>query len=94
MSPGSYLTTFIKESSPRNGSKYVKNGDFLMPFKWGCGGQEVHDDGLLRFSSGNKGQENGFRLFELHLKYPQFFIVCCHFAVLTNMHPVGCALEL
>ena len=46
VSPGSYLTTFIKESSPRNGSKYVKNGDFLMPFKWGCGGQEVPDNGL------------------------------------------------
>ena len=46
VSLGSYLTTFIKESSPRNGSKYVKNGDFLMPFKWGCGGQEVPDDGL------------------------------------------------
>ena len=42
----SYLTTFIKESSPRNGSKYVKNGGFLMPFKWGCGGQEVSDDGF------------------------------------------------
>ena len=46
VSLGSYLTTFIKESSPRNGSKYVKNGDFLMPFKWSCGGQEVPDDGL------------------------------------------------
>ena len=43
---GSYLTTFIKGPPPRNGSKYVKNGDFPMPFKWGCGGQEVPDDGL------------------------------------------------
>ena len=42
----SYLTTFVKGPPPRNGSKYVKNGDFLMPFKWGCGGQEVPDDGL------------------------------------------------
>ena len=23
-----------------------KNGGFLMPFKWGCGGQEVPDDSL------------------------------------------------
>ena len=46
VSHGSYLTTFIKGPPPRNGSKYVKNGDFLMPFKWGCGGQEVPDDGL------------------------------------------------
>ena len=43
---GSYLTTFVKGPPPRNGSKYVKNGGFLMPFKWGCGGQEVPDDGL------------------------------------------------
>ena len=42
----SYLTTFVKGPPPRNGSKYVKNGGFLMPFKWGCGGQEVPDDGL------------------------------------------------
>ena len=59
VSHGSYLTTFVKGPPPRNGSKgrfrkkkedvkkkYVKNGDFLMPFKWGCGGQEVPDDGL------------------------------------------------
>ena len=42
----SYLATFVKGPPPRNGSKYVKNGGFLMPFKWGCGGQEVPDDGL------------------------------------------------
>ena len=36
----------VEGPPPRNGSKYVKNGDFLMPFKWGCGGQEVPDDGL------------------------------------------------
>ena len=46
VSHGSYLTSFVEESPPRNGSKYVKNGDFLMPFKWGCGGQEVPDNGL------------------------------------------------
>ena len=46
VSHGSYLTTFVKGPPPRNGSKYVKNGDFLMPHKWGCGGQEVPDDGL------------------------------------------------
>ena len=46
VSNGSYLTTFVKETPPRNGSKYIKNGGFLMPFKWGCGGQEVPDDGL------------------------------------------------
>ena len=46
VSNGSYLTTFVKGSPPRNGSKYVKNGGFLMPFKWGCGGQEVPDNGL------------------------------------------------
>ena len=47
VSHGSYLTTFIKGPPPRNGSKYVKNGDFLMPFKWGCGGQEVPEGGFL-----------------------------------------------
>ena len=41
MTPGSYLTTFIKGSPPRNGSNYVKTGGVLMPHKWGCGGQEV-----------------------------------------------------
>ena len=46
VTPVSYLTTFIKGSPPQNGSNYVKNGDFLMPFKWGCGGQEVPDNGL------------------------------------------------
>ena len=46
VSHGSYLTTFVMGSPPRNGSKYVKNGGFLMPPKWGCGGQEVPDDGL------------------------------------------------
>ena len=25
----------------RNGSNYVKNVGFLIPSKWGCGGQEV-----------------------------------------------------
>ena len=38
---GSYLTTFLKESPPRNGSYYVKTGGVLMPPKRGCGGQEV-----------------------------------------------------
>ena len=46
VSPGSYLTTFIKGSPPRNGSNYVKTGSVLMPPKWSCGGQEVPDDGL------------------------------------------------
>ena len=46
VSPGSYQTTFVKGPPPRNGSKYVKNEGFLMPFKWGCGGQKVPDDGL------------------------------------------------
>ena len=45
-SPGSYLTTFVKGSPPRNGSNYVKTGGFLMPSKWGCGGQKVPDGGL------------------------------------------------
>ena len=27
----SYLTTFVKGPPPRNGSKHVKNGGFLMP---------------------------------------------------------------
>ena len=46
VSNGLYLTTFVKEPPPRNGSKYVKNKDFLMPFKWGCGGQKVPEGGL------------------------------------------------
>ena len=41
VSPGSYLTTFIKGSPPRNGSNYVKTGGVLMPPKWGCGGQDL-----------------------------------------------------
>ena len=43
---GSYLTTFVKGSPPRNGSKYVKTGGVLMPPKWGCGGQEFPEDGF------------------------------------------------
>ena len=46
VSPGSYLTTFVKWSPPRNGSNYVKTGGVLMPPKWGCGGQEVPEGGL------------------------------------------------
>ena len=46
VSPGSYLTTFIKGSPPRNGSNYVKTGGVLMPPKWGCGGQEVPEGGF------------------------------------------------
>ena len=46
VSPGSYLTTFVKEPPPRNGSKYVKTKCVLMPPKWGCGGQEVPEGGL------------------------------------------------
>ena len=42
----SYLTTFVKGPPPRNGSKYVKTAGVLMPPKWGCGGQEVPEDGL------------------------------------------------
>ena len=45
-SPGSYLTTFVKGSPPRNGSNYVKTGGVLMPPKWGCGGQEVPEGGF------------------------------------------------
>ena len=43
---GSYLTTFVKGSPPRNGSNYVKTGGVLMPHKWSCGGQEVPEDGF------------------------------------------------
>ena len=64
VSHGSYLTTFVKGPPSRNGSKYVKNGDFLMPFKWSCGGQEVPDDGLWRFLSGSTGPEDGSRLLQ------------------------------
>ena len=46
VSHGSYQTTFVKGSPPRIGSNYVKNGHFTMPFKWGCGGQEVPEGGL------------------------------------------------
>ena len=46
LSPGSYLTTFVKGSPPRNGSYYVKTRGVLMPPKWGCGGQEVPEDGF------------------------------------------------
>ena len=46
-SHGSYLTTFVKESPPRNGSKYVKTGGVLMPPNWGCGGQGVPPNGVL-----------------------------------------------
>ena len=45
-SHGSYLTTFVMGSPPRNGSKYVKTGGVLMPPKWGCGGQEVPEGGF------------------------------------------------
>ena len=46
VSHGSYLTTFIKGSPPRNGFNYVKTGGVLMPPKWGCGGQEVPEGGF------------------------------------------------
>ena len=46
MSPGSYLTTFVKGSPPRNGSNYVKTVGDLMPHKWGCGGQKVPEGGF------------------------------------------------
>ena len=46
VSPGSYLTTFIKGSPPRNGSNYVKTVDVIMLANWGCGGQEVPEDDL------------------------------------------------
>ena len=46
MSPGSYLTKFVKESPPRNGSNYVKTGGVLMSHKWSCGGQEVPEGGF------------------------------------------------
>ena len=46
LSPGSYLTTFIKWSPPRNVSNYVKTEGVLMPPKWGCGGQEVPEGGF------------------------------------------------
>ena len=46
VSPGSYLTTFIKGSPPKNTSNYVKTVDVIMPTNWGCGGQEVPEDDL------------------------------------------------
>ena len=46
VSHGSYLTTFVKGSPPRNGSNYVKTEGVLMPSKWGCGGQEVPEGGF------------------------------------------------
>ena len=46
VSPGSYLTTFVKGSPPRNGTNYVKTVGVLMPPKWGCGGQEVPESGF------------------------------------------------
>ena len=46
VSHGSYLTTFIKGSPPRNGSNYVKAGGVLMLPKWGCRGQEVPERGF------------------------------------------------
>ena len=49
VSVGSYLTTFVKESPPRNGSNYVKAGGVLMLPKWGCRGQKVSEDGFLGY---------------------------------------------
>ena len=46
VSHGSYLTTFVKASPPRNGSNYVKTAGVLMPPKWGCEGQEVPERGF------------------------------------------------
>ena len=46
VSPGSYLTTFIKGFPPRNGSNFVKTGGFLMPPKWGCGELEDPEGGI------------------------------------------------
>ena len=46
VSPGSYLTTFIKGSCRRKGSNYVKTVGVLMPPKWGCRGQEVPEGGF------------------------------------------------
>ena len=46
VSHGSYLTTFVKKSPPRNGSNYVKTAGVLMPPKWGCGGWEVPEGGF------------------------------------------------
>ena len=46
VSPGSYLTTFIKGSPPRNGSNYVKTVGVQIPPKWSCGGQKVPEGGF------------------------------------------------
>ena len=46
VSPGSYLTTFVKGSPPTNGSNYVKTRGVLMPPKWGCGGRGVPEGGF------------------------------------------------
>ena len=46
VSPGSYLTTIVKGSPPRNGSNYVKTVGVLMPPKWSCGGQKVPEGGF------------------------------------------------
>ena len=46
VTPGSYPTTFVKGSPPRNGSNYVKTGGVLMPPKWGFEGQEVPEGDL------------------------------------------------
>ena len=46
VSHGSFLTTFVKRSPPRNGSNCVKTRGVLMPHKWSCGGQEVPEDGF------------------------------------------------
>ena len=46
VSPGSYLTTFVKGSPPRNGSNCLKTGGDLMLPNWGCGGHEVPEDGF------------------------------------------------
>jgi len=46
VSHGSFLTTFVKRSPPRNGSNFVKTRGVLMPHKWSCGGQEVPEDGF------------------------------------------------
>ena len=64
MSHGSYLTTFVKDSPPKNTSNYVKTVDVIMPANWGCGGQEVPDDGLQRFLSDSTGPENDFSLLQ------------------------------
>ena len=46
VSPGSYLTTFVKGSPPRNGSNCLKTVGVLMSHKWSCGGQEVPEGGF------------------------------------------------